>query len=77
MSNVQIRAPLVNGDLMPYVEFGDTCKSAVELITGDDLRPPPVYVKISVKTEAGKVVTITIPNDDRGQARVMVDESEL
>jgi hypothetical protein len=62
MSNLRISAPLVNGDLMPYIEAGESCEQACEFITGDDLRPPARAVTIEVQTKSGKTVVVTIPN---------------
>lgn len=75
MSNVDIVAPLIDGGLMPYTEYGDACKYAVELITGDDLRPPARNVTITVKTKSGKTVKVIIPNsvDVHDQAIVQID----
>ena len=64
MSNVTIHSPLVDGSLMPFVDESMTSKEVVEFLTGDDLRPPPRSVQIIVKTQAGKVVTLIIPNDN-------------
>ena len=60
MSNVTIAAPLVDGSLMPYIEEGDSCKAAVELVTGDDLRPPARNLNITVQTKAGKTVIVPV-----------------
>lgn len=77
MSNVEIDAPLVDGSLMPYLEDGATCKAAVELVTGDDLRPPARSLRITVHTAAGKTVVVSIPNDAAGRASVRVDDEEV
>jgi hypothetical protein len=73
MSNISIDAPLVDGSLMPYVSKGESCLQAVELITGDDLRPPARSVVIEIQTASGKVVRMTIPNDADGRAVVDID----
>lgn len=73
MSNVDISAPLVNGGLMPFIEFGEACKLAVELITGDDLRPPAKHIAIKVKTKSGKTVKLVIPNSLNDHAIVQID----
>jgi hypothetical protein len=77
MSNIIIAAPLVNGDLMPYLEEGESCKAAVQLVTGDDLRPPARSLTITVHTKDGKTVVVTIPNDSVGRAKVRVDGVEI
>lgn len=73
MANISIDAPLVNGSLMPYIEEGMPCKAAVELITGDDLRPPARNVTISVLTASGKRVQLFIPNSANDSAIVRID----
>jgi hypothetical protein len=75
MANLIIEAPLVDGSLMPYISELDSCRDAVSLVCGDDLRPPPNRVKIVVITSRGKRVEILIPNGD-GQARVTIDGEE-
>lgn len=77
MSNVTIAAPLVDGGLMPYINEGESCKAAVEVVTGDDLRPPARSLNITVHTKAGKTVIVTIPNDTSGYARVRIDGEEV
>lgn len=39
MSNVEIDAPLVNGDLQPYHEIGESCRIAVIARSGVTPRP--------------------------------------
>lgn len=73
MANLKIEAPLVDGSLMPYIAEENSCKEAVTYICGDDLRPPAQSVKITVTTEAGRVVLITIPNDSGSSVRVTLD----
>jgi hypothetical protein len=73
MANITIAAPLVDGSLMPYISENDSCKETVLFICGDDLRPDPRNVKISVKTESGKLLEISIPNDTNAFARVAID----
>lgn len=77
MSNLKIEASMVDGSQMPYIELGESCETAVELITGDDLRPPARSLKITVHTKAGKTVIVTIPNDASGYARVRIDGEEI
>lgn len=77
MSNIEIDAPLVDGSLMPYIDKGASCKVALELITGDDLRPPARSVHITVHTTSGKTVVLIIPNDSPGYARVRIDGVEV
>ena len=72
MSNLTIEAPLVDGSLMPFFDDGEACKHAVTFIAGDDLRPPPRSINITVKTESGKLVKLVIPND-LTKAIVMID----
>ena len=55
MPIIQITAPLVNGDLWdPLDEDNASCQDAVDLVCGDDLRPPPTSVIIKVTTDSGK-----------------------
>jgi len=77
MVNLRIEAPLVDGSLLPYIDEGDSCARTVEIICGDDLRPPPQSLKIHVHTSEGKKIVVTIPNDKNDQARVTVDGSPL
>ena len=62
---------------MPFIDEGGSCKAAVELVTGDDLRPPVRSLNITVHTKAGKMVIVTIPNDASGYARVRIDGEEM
>lgn len=73
MANITISAPLVDGSLMPYISENDSCKETVVFVCGDDLRPPPRSVKITVKTDSGKLIEISIPNDANSSARVTID----
>ena len=57
---------------MPFFDYGEACKHAVTFIAGDDLRPPPRSINITVKTESGKLVKLVIPND-LTNAIVMID----
>ncbi len=77
MSNLKIDAPLVDGSLMQYIDESDSCKTAFELIAGDDLRPPGRVLRITVQTKAVKTVIVTIPNDASGYATVRVDGDEI
>lgn len=77
MSNISITAPLVDGSLMPYVDISESCRSACQLITGDDLRPPAQRVVITVTTDAGRVVELTIPNSETGVVRVTLDGASI
>jgi len=77
MSNIQVDAPLVNGDLFPLHELGESCGILVETILGDDLRPPPRNLKIKITTGNGKLVEVVIPNDHTSVAVVKVDGVDL
>jgi hypothetical protein len=72
MSNLTIEAPLGEGRLMSFFDEGEACNYAVTFIAGDDLRPPPKSVNITVKTKSGKLVKLVIPND-LSSAIVMID----
>lgn len=71
MSNVNIYAGLVNGDLMPIIE-GKSSIETVTFFTGDDTGAPPRSVTIEVITESGSKVRIYIPNSS-DDASVTVD----
>ena len=73
MSNITVSAPLVNGDLWDPFDDGVSCEEIVELICGDDLRPPPASVVIKIATESGKMVELWIPNSGSGKASVRID----
>ncbi|MEA9976280.1 MULTISPECIES: hypothetical protein [unclassified Pseudomonas] len=77
MSNIMVSAPLVNGDLWDPFDEGVSCELIVELICGDDLRPPPSSVVIKVTTELGKVVELWIPNSDSGKVSVRIDGGKV
>jgi hypothetical protein len=62
---------------MPYIEKGESCKTAVEFVTADDLRPPARSLNITIRTKSGKTVIVTIPNDAPGYARVRIDGEEV
>lgn len=76
MSNLEVSAPLVNGDLYPMHEEGEACKLFVTNFLGDDLRPPPRSITIKIRTESGKHVRIVIPNDLSTSA-VFIDDEKL
>lgn len=75
MSNIEIDAPLVNGSLRAFFDKGESCLHAVEFIVGDDLRPPPRSLHLTVHTESGKTVKLMIPYDHEGSAKVSIDGS--
>ncbi|MFC4593507.1 hypothetical protein [Sphingobium tyrosinilyticum] len=77
MSNVEIDAPLVNGDLMPYHERGESCRLAVEMLIGDDFGAPPRSLNFTVHTDSGKTVKLVIPYDHTSSAVVLVDGERL
>lgn len=70
--SIKINAPLVDGSLWDPFERASG-EDVVKLICGDDLRPPPTSVVISVTTASGKVVEIRIPNSGSGTASVRID----
>jgi hypothetical protein len=76
MSNLEVFAPLVNGDVYPMHEVGEACSLFIGNFLGDDLRPPPRGITILVKTESGKEVKVMIPND-QSSAVVYVDGEKL
>ncbi|MBA6043727.1 MULTISPECIES: hypothetical protein [Pseudomonas] len=70
---IKITAPLVNGDLWDPLDENASGEDAVELICGDDLRPPPTSVVITVTTDSGKRVEVWIPNSGSCTASVRID----
>ena len=76
MSNIQLDAPLVNGDLFPVHEQGESCKLLMERLIGDDVPAPPRSLTMEIETESGKTVRVVIPNDSSA-AIVFVDASKL
>ncbi len=77
MPTIMLAAPLVNGDLWDPLDEGATCEDVVQLICGDDLRPPPTCVVIKVTTESGRLVELRIPNSDGTKASVRIDGKTL
>ncbi|WP_086010479.1 hypothetical protein [Uliginosibacterium gangwonense] len=73
MANITLSAPLVDGSLMPYIGENHSCEEIVSFVCSDDCGPPPQSVLITVKTESGKLVEISIPNETDAIARVTVD----
>lgn len=71
--SIKVTAPLVNGDLWDPLDENASCENVVELICGDDLRPHPTSVVITVTTESGKHVEVRIPNSGSGKASVRID----
>lgn len=71
--SIKVTAPLVNGDLWDPLGERASGEDAVELICGDDMRPPPTSVVITVITESGKRVEVRIPNSGSGKASVRID----
>lgn len=61
MSNLEIDAPLLNGCLIRYHEKGESGRKAVEMLIGKDFREPPRSLTLSVHTQSGKLVHLTIP----------------
>ena len=62
MNEMSINFPLVDGSSLP-LQY-NSCKELIELIIGNDIRPPISSMQISIKTEDGKKIRIGIPNDD-------------
>ena len=77
MSNVTIEARLKGGQLAPFIDEGESCANVVELITGDDCRPPAISVCISIKTSSGKKIDICFPNEHNALAKVKIDGDEI
>jgi hypothetical protein len=77
MTIIMLAAPLVDGGLWDPLDEDATCGDVVELICGDDLRPPPTSVVIKVTTESGKLVELWIPNSDSGKVSVRIDGEKV
>lgn len=73
MSNIEIDAPLVNGDLMPIHEMGDSCRLAVQALIGDDFGAPPRSLNLKINTKSGRTIKLVIPYDHNGTATVLID----
>lgn len=71
--SIKVTAPLVNGDLWDPLAENAPGEDAVELICGDDMRPPATSVVITVTTDSGKRVEVRIPNSGSGKASVRID----
>ena len=76
MTNVTINAAQVDGGQLPLIEPGESCKSVVKLILGDDMRPPATLIRISVQAASGKTVCVNILNGT-GKANVTVDGEQI
>lgn len=77
MGNIEIEAKLVNREEHSIFEKGEACSLAVNQIAGDGLNPPIKYLRINVQTQSDKTVSVTIPNDLTGVARVTIDGEEV
>ncbi|MEE4895724.1 hypothetical protein V2K17_17310 [Pseudomonas alliivorans] len=75
--SIKISAPLVNGDLWDPLDESASGEDAVLLICGDDMRPPPKSIVITVTTDSGKHVEVRIPNSDSGKASVRIDGESI
>ena len=62
MNEMSINFPLVDGSSLP-LQYS-SCKELIELIIGDDIRPPISSMQINIKTEDGKTIRIGVPNDN-------------
>lgn len=71
--SIKVNAPLINGDLWDPLDENASGEDVVELICGDDMRPPPTSVVITVTTESGKRVEVRIPNSGSGKVSVRID----
>lgn len=71
--SIKISAPLVNGDLWDPLDDNASGDNAVLLVCGDDLRPPPTSLVITVTSASGKRVEVWIPNSDSKEASVRID----
>lgn len=72
MKNLRISLPLADGGLFP-MEF-DTAKQIVQQIAGDDWAAPPRSLVIEAQADDGRVVSITIPYDNRREVSVRIGE---
>jgi hypothetical protein len=62
MNEISINFPLVDGSNLP-LEF-NSGKELIELVIGDDIRPPIRSMQIQIKTEEGRVIRIGVPYDN-------------
>lgn len=69
MNELTINFSLVDGSSLPLKYSSG--KELIELIIGNDIRPPISNMVISVKTEDGKSVSIGVPNDN--SKKIFVD----
>ncbi|MQA40357.1 hypothetical protein [Rugamonas aquatica] len=76
VSNLEAYAPLVNGDVYPMHEVGEACRLFINRFLGDDLRPPPRSITLSITTESGRQVRIVVPND-LSSAVVFLDDEKI
>lgn len=73
MSNIEVYLPAVDGSAYWPVAKGDSCRDAVHVLFTDDFAAPPHSLVIKVSTGTGKVVEVSIPYSDSGQASVRID----
>ena len=76
VSNLEVYAPLVNGDVYPMHEVAEACKLFINRFLGDDLRPEPRSITLNITTESGHKVRVVIPND-LSSAVVFLDDEKI
>jgi hypothetical protein len=74
MCNVEIDAPLFDGDLVIYHKKGESCQKAIDLLVGREFPAKPRCLNLTVHTRCGKMVDVMIPYDGRSSAKVFVDD---
>lgn len=73
MCNVEIDAPLFDGDLVIYHKKGESCQRAIDVLVGNEFPAQPRCLNLTVHTRSGKMVDVMIPYDSRASAKVFVN----
>ena len=70
MTNLRITLPLVDGSLMEIDE--ETGIQLIHTLLGDDIKPPPIGLNITIKDGEGKAYTIHIPYSNEDEASLFI-----
>jgi hypothetical protein len=73
MSNVEILTSFVDGSVMYHHNKGETCRKAVQSMSGNDHAVQQRCFNVIVHTKSGKMVDVVIPFDARAIAKVFID----
>jgi len=72
MKNLNIKLPLVNGGELP-LDF-ENGKELIDALCSDDINPPPKCMLIEARTKDNKVVSISIPYDQKAsEAHIKIE----